>query len=95
MRSYTMNQWDLEKRKMLQYMIKEGYSVSKIAKEMDTTSSSIYSELKRGIPQEEYTNGQYVKYNACMALRNDAERVFGTDGLAALVESCIAEKKEK
>lgn len=56
--------WVGDRRSELEYLLREGYPVRKIAKLMGISSTSIYNELQEVLSQQEYENKQYLKYTA-------------------------------
>lgn len=56
--------WDMPLREALETMLKDGFPISRISKELGITKPTIYAEVKRGVTDEEYKNHQYSKYTA-------------------------------
>lgn len=62
--------WNREKCETLELLLKEGFTVPKIAKQLNTTPGTIYRELKRTLTSEEYEEKRYIKYCAEKAIAN-------------------------
>lgn len=59
--------WTEDKRADLEFLLKEGYKVPKIAKMMGISPATIYNELKVTLTEEEYADRRFSKYTAEMA----------------------------
>ena len=46
--------WDMPLREALETMLKDGFPISRISKELGITKPTIYAEVKRGVTDEEY-----------------------------------------
>lgn len=69
--------WTKEKRSTLEFLLKEGYMVPKIAGMIEISAPSIYNELKRTLTETEYKQRQYVKYSADAAIEMEIKRIKG------------------
>lgn len=56
--------WTEDTRANLEFLLKEGYKVPKIAKLMVISPASIYNELKVTLTEEEYADRRFNKYTA-------------------------------
>lgn len=56
--------WDDESRKTLETLAKEGYNIPYIAKRLGVSHQTVRSELMRGMDEESYRQGRYLKYSA-------------------------------
>lgn len=77
----------LENRRRLEFLLKEGFSVTDICNQFGITRASIYTELKKGLSEEEYKRKQYIKYTPIEAIESEIKTYIGKDALA-----CIKEK---
>ncbi|NCF00659.1 helix-turn-helix domain-containing protein [Emergencia sp. 1XD21-10] len=59
--------WTESTRADLEFLLKEGYKVPKIAKMMGISPASIYNELKLTLTEEEYKDRRFTKYTADLA----------------------------
>lgn len=75
-----------EKRKDIEVMLKEGFSVTRIAKELNISRGGMLNELQKGLKDYELKDRRYVKYIPEKAVKRDIEKVFGEDGLKAVIE---------
>lgn len=69
--------WVGDRRSKLEYLLREGYPVRKIAKLMGISSTSIYNELQEVLSQQEYENKQYLKYTAEDGWKKALQRMKG------------------
>jgi len=69
--------WTKEKRSTLEFLLKEGYMVPKIATMIEVSAPSIYNELKRCLSETEYKQRQYVKYSADAAIEIEIKKIKG------------------
>ncbi|MDY6037470.1 MAG: hypothetical protein SPI74_00500 [Eubacterium sp.] len=82
-----MNKYfSLENRKKLKFLLGEGFSITLIQKKLSITRTSMYTELKKGLTEDEYTNRQYVKYDYIRAIEKDVEKYIGAESLKELKE---------
>ena len=69
--------WDMQKRKNLESLLKEGYKVPVIARMLELSSATVYNEIKRGLSKEEYESGRYIKYTAERVIENEIAKLKG------------------
>lgn len=67
--------WDLKRRQMLENLLHEGLSVSRIGNAMDLPKPAIYAEIRKGVSMEEYAQGRYIKYTAERSIENQLEEL--------------------
>ena len=60
--------WTFENRKILEKLLKEGYTVPWIAKSMGISAAAVYIEIRRTIGEDEYKARRYIKYTAEKAI---------------------------
>lgn len=89
-----MNKYfDLDNRKKLQFLLSDGFSLTIIQNQLEITRSVLYTELKKGLTDDEYKNRQYVKYNPIRAIIADIEKAVGKDSWD-IVKEAIYEKRD-
>ncbi len=76
----------LENREKLQWLLGEGYSLQIIYNKLGISKTALYTELAKGLTEEEYVNKQYIKYNAAKAIENEIVKLMGEDSLRKLKE---------
>lgn len=78
--------FNIEKRKKLEFLLKEGFTIKTIAENINVSRQSIYRELKKGLTSEEYEYGRYIKYSPEKAIENEVRRFIGKESLELLKE---------
>lgn len=79
--------FNLENRKRLEFLLKEGFSVKDICEQFGITRASIYTELKKGLNEEEYKRKQYIKYTPLKAIESEIGIYIGKDALVYIKEN--------
>lgn len=73
--------WDFERRKQLETLAKQGYTVSAMVEKLDVSRTTILLELKKGMPVKLYNEKRYVTYSARAALISDVIDNYGGDAV--------------
>ncbi len=69
--------WTFENRKILEKLLKEGYTVPWIAKSMGISAAAVYIEIRRTIGEDEYKARRYIKYTAEKAIDKKIMEIKG------------------
>lgn len=72
-------EWSQSKRKDLQKLLLEGYTISTIADILCMSNASIYNEIRRGTSEDEYKMHQYIKYTPEKVVENFMKMIIGED----------------
>lgn len=86
MSSGKARNFDIEKRKKLAFLLKEGFNIKTIAESINVSRQSIYRELKKGLTSEEYEYGRHIKYSPKRAIESDVKQFIGKESLELLKE---------
>lgn len=78
--------FDIEKRKKLEFLLKEGFNIKTIAENINVSRQSIYRELKKGLTDEEYEYGRFIKYCPQKAIESEVKSFIGKESLELLKE---------
>ena len=73
--------WPTEMRELLEDLLKKGYSVTDICEELMISPTALYSELKRGLSEEDFNKRRYVPYSAELASWNVAIKELDEKGI--------------
>jgi len=84
--------FNLDNRKKLQLLLLDGFSLTVIQKTLNITRSVLYTEIKKGLTDEEYKNRRYVKYNLTRAIIADIEKFVGEDSWNFVKEACYEKR---
>ena len=76
----------LEKRQELEFLLQEGCRVREISKKFGICTATLYTELKKGMTEEDYEKGRYIKYSVGRAIKKDVEQHLGEEELKLLQE---------
>ena len=88
-----MNKYfNLDNRKKLQFLLSDGFSLTIIQNQLEITRSVLYTELKKGLTDDEYKNRQYVKYNPVRAIISEIKKYVGEDSWNVVKEACYEER---
>ncbi|WP_161907970.1 hypothetical protein [Emergencia sp. 1XD21-10] len=71
--------WTKVNRKNLEFYLKEGYMVPRIAEKMGVSAQAIYGEIKKTLTEEEYRERRYVKYSAERAIAKEISQIQGEE----------------
>ena len=62
------NSWTEERRKQLEFLLREDFSILEIAEVLGVSHATIYNELKKHLSVEEYSKKRFRKYSAERAM---------------------------
>lgn len=63
--------WTKERRKMMQELLQNGYSITKVSKALEISKPVIYKELKETLSQKDYEERRFIKYTASAGLNKE------------------------
>ena len=86
--------WDRESRLRLESLLKQGYSLQKIAEMFDLTRPTIRAEVVRGITEEEKNERRWVMYRASRAMMSEIIEDVGEDNMKDALDELRREWSE-
>lgn len=86
--------WDRESRLRLESLLKQGYSLQKIAEMFDLARPTIRAEVVRGITEEEKNERRWVMYRASRAMMSEIIEDVGEDNMRDALDELRREWSE-
>ena len=73
--------WNFERRKALELLAKQGYTITAMSEKLDISRTTLLNELKKGMPLKLYNEKRYVTYRARAALITDVVENYGSSSV--------------
>ena len=73
--------WEMERRKQLQLLLEQGYTVGRVSEILGLARPTIFAEIKRGTTVDEYREKRFVKYSIERAICAEVAQYFGKEAI--------------